>query len=154
MACSFESLGYSLSPVQTRDGTAVCRLETPFTLAGAFPLELFVEETPEGCHVFDEGLTYFNLLALGLDDGNGWLAAAVRAVVEKESGVTFSDQGVLEASGPLEEAPRLVTRCIASLIRLDQWVLSVLDQRQSGGQRNDGRPLEKVQNLSRVNHAH
>ena len=137
MTYSLESLGFALSPVQTRDGTAVCRLETPLTLAGAFPLELFVEETPEGCHVFDEGLTYFNLLALGLDDDSGRLAASIRAVVEKEAGVTFSDQGELEASGPLEEAPRLVARCLASLTRLDQWVLSVLDQRQSGGHRDD-----------------
>lgn len=129
MTYTINSLGFSLYPVKTRDGTMVSRLETPLTLAGEFPLALFVEETSAGFHVFDEGLTYHNLLTLGL----GWdcLTTSIRIIAEKQTGVTFSDQGVLEAWGAKEEAPRLVACCMAAMINLDQWVSSGFEEKYS-----------------------
>ncbi len=122
MTYSLESLGFSLSSVPTRDGTKINRLETPFRLAGEFPFDIFLEETPAGIHVSDEGLTYHNLLSLGLDAGQGCLWKALRSLVEKEAGVTLSDQGRIEAFGPVATASEVVARYIAALIRVDRWV--------------------------------
>lgn len=131
MTYSLDSLGFALFPVKTRDGSRICRLETPFLLAEAFPFDIFVEETPLGFHVFDEGLTYHNLLSLGLNVGEGKRLKSIRSVVGKASDVRFSDQCMLEALGPVEAAPRLVAGYIASLIRLDQWVFSVFAKQSS-----------------------
>lgn len=135
MTISLDSLGFSLYPVKTRDGSRIFRLETAFKLVGEFPFDIFVEETPVGIHIFDEGLTFHNLLSLGLDLNAPGRLRSLRAVVGRYAPVTFTEQGMIEAFGDAQHTADLVVRYISAMIELDQWVFAVFAKQRSEANR-------------------
>ena len=46
-------LGFQLDRVETRDGSEVYRLDTPFLLDNEFPYDIFVEWKDGELHLFD-----------------------------------------------------------------------------------------------------
>ena len=125
MTISLDSLGFSLHPVKTRDGSAVFRLETAFKLADEFPLDIFVEETSAGFHIFDEGLTFHNLLSLGVKLQTPEQLDSLRAVIGQYAPVTFTEQGTIEVHGSDDHASDLVALFISALMGINQWVSSL-----------------------------
>lgn len=50
-------LGFQLYPVETRDGSKISRLDTPFLLDNEHPFDIFVEWQDGKLHLFDVGMT-------------------------------------------------------------------------------------------------
>lgn len=126
MIVSLDSLGFSLYPVKTRDGSAVFRLETAFKLAAAFPLDIFIEETSTGFHVFDEGMTFHNLLSLGVRLQTPEQLNSLRTVIGQYAPITFTEQGTIEVYGSVDHAANLVALFISSTMGINQWLSSAL----------------------------
>ena len=58
-------LGFQLYPVETRDGSKLMQLDTPFLLDNEFTFDIFVEWKDGELHLFDEGMTWHNIGAKG-----------------------------------------------------------------------------------------
>ena len=54
-------LGFQLYPVETRNGSKLMRLDTPFLLDNEFPFAIFVEWKDGEFHLFDDGRTWHSI---------------------------------------------------------------------------------------------
>lgn len=124
-----ESLGFDFYPVETRDGTEVFCLKTPFLLAGEFEYDIFVEETGGRFHIFDEGLTLHSLMAAGVDITDSRVAS-VRKLLDKHQ-VAFTDFGSFEKFGPASDSPRMIADYLTAMQDLNQWVCALLEKKAS-----------------------
>ncbi len=111
-------LGFQLYPVETRDGSKLMRLDTPFLLDNEFTFDIFVEWKDGELHLFDEGMTWHNIGAMGfrLNEEN---FNRYRAFIQ-ENGVTVGDDAVLSLSGLQTEAQDLVARYLTACVLLDK----------------------------------
>lgn len=125
MMLSLNNLGFSLHPVETRDGTDVFRLETGFKLADEFPFDIFVEETKSRFHIFDEGLTIHSMLVLSFSLLKNNRRKSIASTVG-ERGVMLTPSGSFEMYGPKEKAAELVVNYISAMLDLDRWVIKTL----------------------------
>lgn len=117
---TLESLGFGLSPVETRDGSEVWQIETPFRLANEFPFDIFVEQIGNVFHVFDDGLTRHDLRALGIDLSDGERVESLRRVIQKY-GVAFNKDFSFEAFGDIEHAGEILSKYLSAMVQLDFW---------------------------------
>lgn len=124
-----ESLGFDFYPVETRDGTEVFCLKTPFLLAGEFEYDIFVEENGERFHIFDEGLTLHSLMAAGADITDSRVAS-IRKLLDKHQ-VAFTNLGSFEKFGLASESPRIIADYLAAMQDLNQWVCTLLEKKAS-----------------------
>lgn len=112
------ALGFDLSRVETRDGSEVYRLDTPFLLDNEFTFDIFVEWQDGKLHLFDEGLTWHSIGAMGfrLNEEN---FKRYRDFMQ-ENGVTVGDDAVLSLIGAQMEAHNLVARYLTACVLLDK----------------------------------
>ncbi len=113
---SLALLGFQLYPVETRDGSKLMRLDTPFLLDNEFPFDIFVEWKDGELHLFDEGMTWHNIGAMGFrqDEEN---FKRYRDFMQ-ENGVTVGADAVMSLSGMQTEAPDLVARFLTACVLL------------------------------------
>lgn len=111
-------LGFQLDRVENRDGSEVYRLDTPFLLDNEFPYDIFVEWKDGELHLFDEGMTWHSIGAMGfrLNEEN---FKRYRDFMQ-ENGVTVGDDAVLSLSGSQMEAQYLVARVLTACVLLDK----------------------------------
>lgn len=111
-------LGFQLDRVETRDGSEVYRLDTPFLLDNEFTFDIFVEWKDGELHLFDEGMTWHNIGAMGfrLNEEN---FNRYRDFM-RENGVTVEDDAVLSLFGLQTEAQDLVARYLTACVMLDK----------------------------------
>lgn len=111
-------LGFQLYPVETRDGSKLMQLDTPFLLDNEFTFDIFVEWKDGELHLFDEGMTWHNIGAMGfrLNEEN---FKRYRDFMQ-ENGVTVGDDAVLSLSGLQTEAQDLVARYLTACVMLDK----------------------------------
>lgn len=111
-------LGFQLDRVETRDGSEVYRLDTPFLLDNEFTFDIFVEWKDGGLHLFDEGMTWHSIGAMGyrLNEEN---FKRYRDFMQ-ENGVTVEDDAVLSLNGSQMEAQNLVARFLTACVLLDK----------------------------------
>ena len=111
-------LGFSFDRVETLDGSEVYRLDTPFLLDNEFPYDIFVEWKDEELHLFDEGLTWHSIGAMGyrLNEEN---FKRYRDFME-ENGVTVEDDAVLSLTGLQMDARVVVARFLTACVLLDK----------------------------------
>ena len=111
-------LGFSFDRVETRDGSEVYRLETPFLLDNEFPYDIFVEWKDGELHLFDEGMTWHSIGAMGfrLNEEN------FRRYHDfmRENGVTVEDDAVLSLTGLQTDAKDVVARYLTACVLLDK----------------------------------
>lgn len=125
---SLDQLGFNLFPVDTVDGTEVFRLQTGFRLADKYPFDIFVEDTARGFHVWDEGLTYHNLLSINPSIVKGSRFNRIQEVVSVYD-VSFTELGMFEAYGPSDKATDTVCDFISAMVGLDRWVLDIFSRK-------------------------
>lgn len=113
---SLALLGFQLYPVETRDGSKLFRLDTPFLLDNEFPFDIFVEWKDGELHLFDEGMTWHNIGAMGFrqDEEN---FQRYRDFMQ-ENGVTVGADAVMSLSGLQTETPDLVARFLTACVLL------------------------------------
>lgn len=111
-------LGFQLDRVENRDGSEVYRLDTLFLLDNEFPYDIFVEWKDGELHLFDEGMTWHSIGAMGfrLNEEN---FKRYRDFMQ-ENGVTVGDDAVLSLSGSQMEAQYLVARVLTACVLLDK----------------------------------
>lgn len=111
-------LGFQLDRVETRDGSEVYRLDTPFLLDNEFRFDIFVEWKDGELHLFDEGMTWHSIGAMGfrLNEEN---FKRYRDFMQ-ENGVTVGDDAVLNLSGLQTETQDLVARYLVACVMLDK----------------------------------
>ena len=111
-------LGFQFYPVETRDGSKISRLDTPFLLDNEFTFDIFVEWKDGELHLFDEGMTWHSIVAMGfrLNDEN---FNRYRDFMQK-NGVTVGDDAVASLSGLQTEAQDLVARYLTACVLLDK----------------------------------
>lgn len=124
-----ESLGFDFYPVETRDGTEVFCLKTPFLLAGEFEYDIFVEESGGRFHIFDEGMTLHSLMAAG-EDITDSRVASIRKLLDKHQ-VVFTDFGSFEKFGPASDSPRIIADYLTAMQDLNQWVCALFEKKAS-----------------------
>lgn len=112
------ALGFDLSRVETRDGSEVYRLETPFLLDSEFTFDIFVEWKDRELHLFDEGMTWHSIGAVGyrLNEEN---FKRYRDFMQG-NGVTVGDDAVLSLTGLQTDAQDLVARFLTACVLLDK----------------------------------
>lgn len=111
-------LGFQLYPVETRDGSKLMRLDTPFLLDNEHPFDIFVEWKDGELHLFDEGMTWHSIGAMGYRL-NEETFRRYRDFMD-ENGVTVGDDAVLSLSGSQMEAQNLVARFLTACVLLDK----------------------------------
>lgn len=111
-------LGFQLDRVETRDGSEVYRLDTPFLLDNEFTFNIFVEWQDGKLHLFDEGMTWHSIGAMGyrLNEEN---FKRYRDFMQ-ENGVTVEDDAVLGLSGLQTDAQDVVARYLTACVLLDK----------------------------------
>ncbi len=111
-------LGFQLDRVETRDGSEVYRLDTPFLLDNEFTFDIFVEWKDRELHLFDEGLTWHSIGAMGyrLNKEN---FNRYRDFMQ-ENGVTVEDDAVLSLTGLQMDARDVVARFLTACVLLDK----------------------------------
>ena len=111
-------LGFQLYPVETRDGSKISRLDTPFLLDNEFTFDIFVEWQDGKLHLFDEGMTWHSIGAMGyrLNEEN---FKRYRNFMH-ENGVTVEDNAVLSLSGLQTDAQDVVARYLTACVLLDK----------------------------------
>lgn len=111
-------LGFQLDRVETRDGSEVYRLDTPFLLDNEFTFDIFVEWKDRELHLFDEGMTWHSIGAMGfrLNEEN---FKRYRDFMQ-ENGVTVGDDAVLSLSGLQTDAQDVVARYLTACVLLDK----------------------------------
>ena len=111
-------LGFQLDRVETRDGSEVYRLDTPFLLDNEFPYDIFVEWKDGELHLFDEGMTWHSIGAMGyrLNEEN---FKQYRDFMQ-ENGVTVGDDAVLSLTGLQTDAQNVVARFLTACVLLDK----------------------------------
>lgn len=124
-----ESLGFDSYPVETRDGTEVFCLKTPFLLVGEFEYDIFVEENGGRFHIFDEGMTLHSLMVAGVDITDSRVVS-VRRLLNKHQ-VVFTDCGSFEKFGPAGDSPRMIADYLTAMQDLNQWVGALLEKKAS-----------------------
>lgn len=111
-------LGFQLDRVETRDGSEVYRLDTPFLLDNEFTFDIFVEWKDGELHLFDEGMTWHSIGAMGyrLNKEN---FNRYRDFMQ-ENGVTVEDDAVLSLTGLQMDARDVVARFLTACVLLDK----------------------------------
>ena len=111
-------LGFQLDRVETRDGSEVYRLDTPFLLDNEFPYDIFFEWKDGELHLVDEGMTWHSIGAMGyrLNEEN---FKRYRDFMQ-ENGVTVGDDAVLNLSGLQTDAQDVVARYLTACVLLDK----------------------------------
>ena len=111
-------LGFQLDRVETRDGSEVYRLDTPFLLDNEFPYDIFVEWKDGELHLFDEGMTWHSIGVMGyrLNEEN---FKRYRDFMQG-NGVTVGDDAVLSLTGLQTDAQDLVARFLTACVLLDK----------------------------------
>lgn len=111
-------LGFQLDRVETRDGSEVYRLDTPFLLDNEFPYDIFFEWKDGELHLFDEGMTWHSIGAMGyrLNEEN---FKQYRDFMQ-ENGVTVGDDAVLSLTGLQTDAQNVVARFLTACVLLDK----------------------------------
>lgn len=112
------ALGFDLSRIETQDGPEVYRLDTPFLLDNEFPYDIFVEWKDGELHLFDEGMTWHSIGAMGfrLNEEN---FRRYRDFM-RENGVTVEDDAVLSLTGLQTDAKDVVARYLTACVLLDK----------------------------------
>lgn len=111
-------LGFQLYPVETRDGSKLMQLDTPFLLDNEFTFDIFVEWKDGELHLFDEGMTWHSIGAMGfrLNEEN---FNRYRDFMQ-ENGVTVGDDAVLSRTGLQTDAQDVVARYLTACVLLDK----------------------------------
>ena len=107
-------LGFQLDRVETRDGSEVYRL----LLDNEFTFDIFVEWKDGELHLFDEGMTWHSIGAMGfrLNEEN---FNRYRDFMQ-ENGVTVGDDAVLSRTGLQTDAQDVVARYLTACVLLDK----------------------------------
>ena len=129
MTLDLETLGFDFYPVETRDGTEVFCLKTPFLLADEFEYDIFVERNGEQLHIFDEGMTAHSLLAAGVDITTSRVGA-IRKFLDKHQ-VALTNFGSFEKFGPASDSSRMISDYLTAMVDLNKWACSLLEKKVS-----------------------
>lgn len=125
---SLDQLGFNLFPVETVDGTEVFRLQTGFRLADKYPFDIFVEDTARGFHVWDEGLTYHNLLSINPSIVKGSRFNRIQEVVSVYD-VSFTELGMFEE---IRQPTLFVISFLRWLVLIDGfWIYSLANPKKT-----------------------
>lgn len=121
MTLSLDTLGFSLYPEKTWDGSKILALEVPFTLLNGAPFDVFVEQISDKIHVFDDGLTMHEIVACGVDMRSRFKWEALRRIVGRWD-VNLSHGGVFETYAPLENAEGAIGNYLRAMFCVDDWL--------------------------------
>ena len=128
-ALNLETFGFDLIPVETRDGSKVFSLNTPFVVLEDEKLDIFVEEVGSSLHFFDEGSLTFSLSGRGfslssLEGNSPW--TRLKKHLSTYDGIIF-DKGMIEYWGDIEDGSSSLTRYLSSLLSVEKWARDQLN---------------------------
>lgn len=129
MMFDLEALGFDLYPVETRDGTEIQCLKTPFLLADEFEYDIFVERNGEQFHIFDEGMTAHSLMAAGVDI-TASRVTSIRKLLDKHQ-VALTSFGSFEKFGSISDSSRMIADYLTAMNDLNKWACTLLEKKVS-----------------------
>lgn len=121
MTLSFEKLGFGLYPEETRDGSELFALASPFRMLNGAPFDVFVEKVGNLFHIFDDGLTMHEIVSCGIDMSNHYRWSALRKIASSRN-VNLSRSGVFEAYTSFEKAEIAVENYLRVMFSIDDWL--------------------------------
>ena len=143
MSISIEDLGFGLYPEETRDGSRLFSLESPFRLFNGAPFDVFVERNGDSFHIFDDGLTMHEIVSCGVDMSNHFRWAALRKIAEMRN-VSLSRSGVFEVYTSFEKAETAVANYLRVMFAVDDWLMGIsVDTRARNGLVEESKELFK-----------
>lgn len=116
---NLSTFGFDMYKVDTRDGSVVFEVDTPFLLADEYSLSIFVEQVGNHIHIFDEGCTLFDLRGFGIRLDDRKMKSLTSLLGRYELGL---DGTSIEAFSPISQAPVLFSRYIAAMMGIDDWI--------------------------------
>ncbi len=130
MTLSLETLGFGLHPEATRDNSPLFAIESPFRLLNESPFDVFVEQTGDKLHIFDDGLTMHEIVAAGVDMSNRHKWDSLRKLAGRRN-VSLSHSGVFESYAPMESAEVAVSNYLRTMFSIDDWIAEQVVSRKS-----------------------
>lgn len=106
MSISIENLGFGLYSEETRDGSELFALGSPFRMLNGAPFDVFVEKVGTSFHIFDDGLTMHEIVSCGIDMSSHHKWAALRKIASMRN-VNLSRSGVLRYTHHSQTRKRL-----------------------------------------------
>jgi hypothetical protein len=113
-------IGMRCEPMDTRDGSEVIAVYSPFTFADGGAIEIFASIDGGFVHLSDEGTTLLHLRSVGLpvSDKRRWtpLKSAI-----KPYGAALTDDGTFELLASAEQSSVAFARFTSALISVANW---------------------------------
>lgn len=122
MSIAIENLGFGLFPEETRDGSELFALESPFRMLNGAPFDVFVEKIGNSFHIFDDGLTMHEIVSCGIDMSNHFKWSALRKIANARN-VNLSHSGVFEVYTSFENAETAVANYLRVMFSIDDWLM-------------------------------
>lgn len=121
MSISIENFGFGLYREETRDGSELFSLESPFRMLNGAPFDAFVEKVGESFHIFDDGLTMHEIVSCGIDMTSHYRWAALRKIAGMRN-VNLSRAGVFEIYTSFDKAETAVANYLRTMFAIDDWL--------------------------------
>lgn len=129
MAFSLRKFGFNVRREKTRDGSLLFSLETPFCWVTGEKYAVFIEQVDDKFHIFDDGLSLFEILVAGVDMSTRFKTYSLRKVVA-EWDVNFSNTGIFESYSPMNEAEETVSNYLRAMHSVDDWIWRQINRRR------------------------
>lgn len=107
-------------PMETRDGSEVIAVYSPFTFADGGAIEIFASTSAGYLHLFDEGTTLLHLRSVGLPVGDKRRWQPLKQAVQPY-GASLTDDGAFEMIAPPHLASVAFARFTSALLAVAAW---------------------------------
>lgn len=111
-------IGFACSPLN--DAGTVAMLTTPFRFSDGDPVPMFVEADAGSVRFFDDGFMTLHFSGRGLRLNN-MRDGKFLATAAHDNGATFTDDWILEASAPADNAQDAFARYLAATLAICAW---------------------------------
>lgn len=129
MTLSLEELGFGLRRIETRDGSLVFALDTPFMFITNASIDVFVEQIGDKFHIFDDGMTLHEVLTSGVDMSSRYKWDSLRKIVG-EWDVNFSHSGTFERYSSADKARETTADFLRAMFSIDDWIFEQVVHRK------------------------
>lgn len=114
--------GMRCEPMETRDGSEMVAVYSPFTFADGGAIEVFAALEGDHIHLSDEGTTLLHLRSVGLPVSNKRKWSPLKSAI-KPYGASLTDDGTFELIAPATSASAGTgfARFMSALISVANW---------------------------------
>ena len=122
MNCEYfqQLFGMRCEPMDTRDGSEVIAVYSPFTFADGGAIEVFASMSGGFVHLSDEGTTLLHLRSVGLpvSDKRRW--APLKSAI-KPYGASLTEDGTFELLANADRSSLAFARFVSALLSVANW---------------------------------